>query len=752
MSMSPLQNPTQGPISQEIPFSSEEVVSKIAESGPIPQWAQRDSTITNWIASSMVYIHKNHYESTSADHPKLPSPVEGGTQASAVEPAVQDIVRGFIAKEIMILLAPVRSPEDQNEIFNHLTTGEPLKNPQLEKIANQIKEQVEARVKQEARLNNFTLSALHQPNKEAWIQTPLAPYSAQKKEEISNFFNQARNEQLTQLVQSPTSQLTAKQVESLNLALAGGKIEPSIRPILEQIDAAAISETQKIYHLPTSWTPNTTEVSNWKPVNAGIVTPTTVAEARHSRITQNVETLEEGFYQAIMDAIWNFREQLEKSQAQIAEDMLTNLDTQKVNQEARAAASEEQRTEMLKAQKKQDILGGLGLAMKIIGPILSALAIAGSIAMIAITGGAATPLAVAGIAVGVAMLTYSVVESATGVTSEAISVVKDFMTEVLEDVPEALVPFIQAAAIIAVIAAVALLFAATAATGQVGAAANVATRTIAQFLTQAAVVAARQIAVQTAVILIMSSGLLMEIPRNLADVFGMDEKSSDIFTYLMFALSTLSIIALAAFGAKSAGGSSATTANPLEPSTLQKAARGAKALATNTQETLEDIGKTLANLAKSSATRVKNLPQDIANMPANLKSFANKNWELAKLIYNNDTSAGPDPLKNALAKWEKIAIPFNRAAQMAQPAATIPSAAVQGVVQFQLANITIDMAELKKTYDDIEALLTVLDSLMSKLQSAMSGTGESIQNITATIDDMMRAADKNVETASYIQA
>lgn len=737
--------------------------------GPVETAKTKEAPYAQYVAS---YIPQTFTKGSSGDakaeEPRLPSPIEGQKKHGA-EPAVQDIVRGFVAKEITMLLPQLNSPTAADSIFANLMTGAKLEDPKLLEIANQIRGQIEAKVKKEARLDNFTMEALYIPNEAAWTQTPLAPYGREKKAEIYDFHDQTLQKNLNDYLTKATPQDPAlledfaMMKERLTIAVGGGNVHPSIKAALTQIRELSIQETQQKYGLPIGWKPGITEVENWKPVNIGLVSVNAVGNARTERLVKNVDTLltnlsemgkvllnelpendprrkeVEGYISTIIEATSKFKKQLEEFQMILAQQSEQYIGFIKDNQIARDKANINEVSEAKETINKQLRMEKFGLAMKIIGPIIAALSIVIGIAISAATVGLASPIALAGVAVGLAMLTYSVVDSTTGATSKMMEGFNDLIDKMAGGASDFGKALIKLTMVITAVALVALLVAAIASGSGAGAAANMATQTIANTAKQATVMAMKQIAIQASVILIMGSGVLLEVPAEALKLTGWDNTTIDILKYAIMAMEMIAVMVVAmkmtSSSMKLPGADAAQAASQASQTVTQKLTSAAKTvkdeIANSVEATIEQLKKSLDTLIN----RVKN----INTILPDIKTSFIESLQATKHIFTSRT-------KSQIALF--LADRFAKTGPLILNTA---SSAYMASVHFQLSRILKESADTEEMLAEIQAMIDMLESVIKQLQSSMDVQAEDMMAFGETVENLFKSltssAKKLVEAA-----
>ncbi len=742
--------------------------------------------IAQYIVSVMQSFNTRPPDEVALDNiqpgnPTLPSPLDSsrGTRKGA-ERAIQDLVIGFIAKEINLLLPQLAPPAEANAIFALLIQGGELKDPKLQNIANQIRSQVEAKVKKEFRLENFTLEALYTPNEKAWIQTPLAPYGKEKKAEINEFYNQSLQKNLGNFLTNALPKDAALMEdyaimkERLTMAVNGGHVHPTIKAALAEIKKISIQETQQKFGLPISWKPGTSEVDDWKPVNLGPVSVNAIGAARTERLLQNFDTVlknlskagealleklpendsrkpeVEDYISAIIDAIYDYQKQLQEYQFLLAQQSQEHMDNILDIQETRNATYDEKSEEAKKTMKKQSNMETFSKVMAVVGPAIAFVSLA--IAALTWWTGVGGAIAVAGLLVAGAMLAYTVTDSVVGattgtsLTAQAMEGLNDLIDQLPgSDLNKALAKALAVAAVVVFIAAMVALVVVTA-----GASSSVAAQVI--------VSATKQLSIQASMILIMGSGVLMEIPSEALKATGLDNTTIDILKYAIIALEMLAVLAVAMkatssamkvnpaltpeeaakAAAEEAAKAAAKAAGQTSQSLSQKVTSGIKAFGTSSKESIEEAIngaiKGLEDFAKSLTYRIQHLDTILPD---------SKDWLIGFLKANVELFA-------SRTKKENLLFILNRFGAFITPAVNTASNAYMAYGHYQLYELLKQTADTEEMLAEIQAMLDLLNNVVKQLQAAMQGNTEDILIFTDTFDSLMKSLSES--TKNLVQA
>jgi|GEM_PF-4548541 len=697
----------------------------------LPQELITDSSIISLTAVAAAFTDKKNYEGEAAQ-PKLPNPTDGNNP-SPIEPAAQNIVSGFISKQITMLLADVSSPNDSADIFNHLIEGTPLQNPKLKQQASQIKNSIEESVRQETKLENFSLDALYQPKKEAWIRTPIQAYTDGQKKEIHADFEIARKISLNEFIQV-NPDLDIETITLLKMALEGVKVDPSIKFALTQIDAKAIPVIQEKYGLPISWTPGTTETDKWKPVNKSIINPRSVGEARQALISKNTETVATNFLDVIIEALYSQRETLNQELLMHSELALSNMNFKRDDQVQSNKLSEKKLEEVTKSQSKSHKLAVFSKVMMAVGAAISVISMIVTIA----TAGLLSPLAVAALTVTGAMLTYSVVDATTGVTAKVFEEINKVFDDLTAGLTDAGAAALKLAAVVLVVTLVVIAVIATAPAGG-SAGTSMATKALTLGLAKTIVIegtqmAARQLAVQLTLIMLMGSGVLMEFPSEILKLTGMNENSRQVFQMLIFLMemAVIMVVATKATASITESGSAPVPAGTDKMTLTDTLKNTSTAIKT-------DLGETL----KSSKKMIEDTLNAIRN-PGNpitgLKSSFSKAKDALKLLKQLETEQVISRLPMAI----------DRTFKLVNIGTGVVTHAVEAYYQFLIFAVYKDLSMTEQAEAELKALISVLDNAIEQLQAQATGASDMstsfAQSITALLNSISTSSNKLFNT------
>lgn len=573
---------------------------------------------------------KTIYEASIQIPELLPPDPEGLSGPQPYGSAEQKLIKQNISKQAVERLKKSGLPiESQKEVYEAILSGKPLKDPKLAKRAKEISDEVSDSIRKGAHLPaSWTILSTSPLD---WTPIPVEPYDTDKRTEIETSYHSAFDKALKSYAGKLTPQLTPEQMEMIVNAYATGKVPSMIADHFEAVSKIATEEVQKKFGLPTTWYKGTTNLDDLKPVNLGIVTPAAVNKARSDFILGNVDELMNAigaslqkaldklspdapaalalkdYVAAISQAIQELKGMLYEMQVKDAE-RSKDLEAGRANlTEARFKALEEnvkKQNEMREAQEKQ---ARWGFIMKIIGPIIAALATV--VGALLCWTGAGTALLVAGIAIGIALTAYSVADSITGCTGKIVEAFNKWMADLFPDnevLQKAIKFLVMALVVIVLIVAVVFTGGSAAVTIAAGAA---------QFARAVVMECIRQLSLQLIVMVIMSSNAIPELLGAVLKEHGVNKKDKQIAEIVMMAITmVIAMIAVAKGGkvpAESASIGFVATVKQIGNQIVTAVEELIKTIKEGTKAMIEAIIKLINELVNKLLTLAKDIPAAI---------------------------------------------------------------------------------------------------------------------------------------------
>ncbi len=575
------------------------------------------------------------FTDTSADQPIPPAPdSEGEIGPQPIGAKEQKLVMRFFYKRISELASKTGlSADEMKSFYSAIASGAPLTDTRFQSIFNQAKKDTQ---EQTPLPQSWTPTSTNQKD---WIKQPMQPYSDAKKIEINDHYDQALKNIFKQYVAEADPPLTKTEEEQLRQAISEGKVSPDIFEDFQAITKAARKETQKTYGLSESWYKDTPNTDDWKPINLSPLAPAAVNQTQAEQLLSNINdyalTLDQvaerlskdlgpeqqvsmdEFRSAISKAIQYLKSVLRDIQLkdnEVSADVIKNK-----LEEADARFKELQKSidEKREAERKQEKAKKTSFILKIVGPIVAALSTIVGAALAIFTFGASTALIVAGIAVGIALTTYSIVDSATGCTSKLMEVINDSLKEAFPNDP-VMQKVIKFTAMVAIVLVLIFIIVITAG----GGAASIGSSVAAQIAKETV----KQLMIQLIIMTIMTSNAIPELLGEILKAKGIDEKSSKIAEIVMMAITMLVIIASVIVGGK---GVSATAKGISEGfmsgvrSVKEFMTRVSQMIKTAIDEIRQGVIETLKATLKLLQKLLENLSRGVTSMVEAAKNLPN---------------------------------------------------------------------------------------------------------------------------------
>ena len=730
------------------------------------------------------FAPKINYEA-SLQFPELPLPdPEGLSGPQPYGMAEQKLVKENVARKIAESLKKEVIPlEAQQEVYDALLLGKQIKDPKLARKAEKIREEVTESIREEAHLpSSWTI--LSTASKD-WIPEEIEPYDDAKQHEINAAYDAAFKTVLESYASGLTPPLTAEQKEKIIAALTSGKVGSDIVEHFEAVSKIATKEIQQQFGLGSTWYKATDNPVDWKPVNFGIVTPGAVNQARGEFILENVEK----FVAAIGDAMKNVFDKLppddptqlvkddyltvisaalRELKALLRELQIKDSEKSKEMQIERASLSEDRnkaldediakRKEIAQNQAKASFTSFM---MKIFGPIIAALATVVG-AVLSIFGGAGVPLIVAGIAVGVALTTYSVVDSITGCTGKLAQLVNDMFenSDALKgnESLKKFCKFLFMAAIVVVLVIVAVF----------SGGASVAAQTAGQVAKEAVMQAIKQLAIQAIIMAIMTSNSIPELIGAIAKDHGMNEKDSKFLEMAMMAVvMVITMVIGAATMAKAAGEGASTAAKDATKAAADAAAKAAAdaaaAVAKKTATALELLkkgGGKIKDAVIDITVGIKKIGEGIVDFPKLFLAMAElrrlKNISLVGM-------AGEKALETLkqIEQFEKIVGHLARSSgtglektlMITSKGIEVADGIVQGVMGMEVYRLLMKVGEIKMAEELLQALIDLLNKLMLSITTGLDTNMEALKNLNQFLSNFYESQSQlGTKIARTLQA
>lgn len=706
------------------------------------------------------FAPKTNYEA-SIQYPELPLPDPDGQ--SGPQPygmAEQKLIKQNIAKKIAeSLKKEVLSPQAEQEIYDFVLLGKPLKDSKLGKTAEKIKKDVTNETRDGAHLpTSWTILSTSSKD---WIPELIEPYDESKRKEINATYDTTFKTALESYASSTTPPLSAEEKGKILTAFASGKVGSDIVFHFEAVSKIATKEVQKNFGLGSTWYKGTENIDNWRPVNIGIVTPAAVNLARRDFMLENlaqyISITGESFQKVLDKLSFDDPAQLLKNdfiaivstalrelKALLRETNIKDAEKEKEASTLRASLTElrqktvdESIAKRKEAAEKQAKAESTSFIMKIFGPIIAAVGTLISI----LSFGLASPVGVAVAAIGIALTIYSIVDSITGCTGKLAQLVNDIFenSEVLKN-NESLKKFCKFLFMAAIVIAIVVI----AYFGGGAIAAQAAT----QITREAMLTAIKQITMQLILMTIMTSNAIPEmIGAFLKDSGAMDEKSSKIFEMAMAAV--VMVVGMIA-SAKAKPADATAVAGLGTVATIQHLGRQ---IITNVTELLKNIAEGIKEGVQGLITLLKNLLNQLLGLlkkiPELLKEAADKIASAAKTLLKAINDLNKEGLKAALkhfaAMMEEFAVAVKKTAGAAYDKVLEEAIAVLIKVGGKIKETAFEIVGgIKEIKDGFKSTLSLFGSMakLRELKNIKVPTAADLEMIMALESEIGRLATK----------
>jgi invasin B len=682
----------------------------------------------------------------SSQQPNLPEPNTDQQQlAKPYSKHEQTLVKQAFSDQVQTALQNENlSPTEKETVFVAVMTNGQVEDPRLNNLAKFIKAKTTAAVQKDARLP--TSWTMQSQTAKDWIATPLKPYSENQQGEVNQFYDDNLNQLTDELIEQSDPPLTDEQVADLKTAVATGQVSSDVADLYVGLTKAATQLTQVAFGLPISWFKGTEVSDDWKPVNIGIITPATVNSARLKGISNNLlevllnleksttttannlaatgNTSSSGallaFLQVIGEAIQDLKQMLRQISTKDAEQEKDQTQAKFDELHQRRGTIEAQEATNKKMVAKQKKMAKISKLMKIFGPIISAITTILAAILTVVTFGAALPLVVATVTLGIAMTAYSVADSVSGITQKMITAVTNGIDKMFPNASAAKKLALKILVASAVMVVMAVILVASIVTGNEGVVANVATQTVSQVARQAALTTVRQ-AISLTVKQLMVQGLVMTllssniIPEAMGAIFSKlfkSEKDKQIFEAVIMVVTM--IVAVAAAGAA------------LKPGNV------ANDVANNVANETEAA----SNIAQEATNTFAKIQEKIASLPAAIKDGIKDFIEDGTTNYVKAIKEMANNDNKALAATKITVTVLDVANPIAQAGVNISN----GVNTLIVAKYLKDIGDAKSSEELIMMMIQMLEKIVQNMQSGISQYADFITQLQGDFNQIYNSA------------
>jgi len=696
-----------------------------------------------------------------AKFPVLPFPNEKGVLDPApLRSAGQNVVRDTYTNNVVAQLKQQgASQEDTDKILKYLTNP----NPQpilgadgkvdltLMKLAQTVDGLATTATQKECGLpDTWSMKAT---DASSWTPLPVKPYTPDEQKKVNEFFDKAVQEGGEKIIESALKQspplLTEAQAGLLRAALKTGTPDPSISSQFYAIQETATQITQTQFNLPRDWFRGTENIQNWTPTGTGPLTPANIqlkqiantadnAEATIKMITNAVQAKLDkmapndparanltsilDFMKMITSVLGDAKKLLQQMQIGDAER------TQKASQAkwdtlaARKDAAAASMKKMEEAAAKQKSMSDLGLSMKIIGPIVSALvgvacAVAGAIIAVCTLGAgtaAFIALLVIGITLTAGMTAFSVVDSECHITEKAVGVFNQVFDAIMPGAPEwakwvvkALVIGVCAAELVLVL--VALLLSGSG----VSTIANVSVKVVVEAVRQALT----QILLAVLMAVVSSTNC---IPKLVTSIMKANGASASDCMITEAVLSGITMGVLAIFGMFVSSKDFGTS--------IQKGVENAA----------KSASKGISGILKDSAAAVA---KSIEKSLKYVQKFSNSDQKCKMM---GEALMTMMPFYEEDSRWEKMSSTVTVGAELVQGTVQLVNSSVQLGISIKMYHLAMEKGDLKAAEEFLKGMITMLEKMLKDIQGELSGVSDMMQEMGSELQKIMSSLNKSM--------
>jgi hypothetical protein len=715
---------------------------------------------------------------TAGQHTVLPVPQEAEVSDATLGKMEQLLINSqFINQVKSLLIGQNVDSSSAKQILKYIRTGnEAGLSSASKKLADQV---FSTAVSNTQTSMDLTADWNPRSNPNTWQTKPPVTYNAEERIAINQFFDERLTETTASYINNALKKvpptLTQDQATALQTALKSNTFDPLLGPdphLIANDYAAirkqAIDSTQMKYPLPSTWTPGTSETSQYTAVNTSPINPVGVQTAQFKQLMANVQQLAKDysttieklktdpnqalqkaasspdaanvidFMKAILSSLTAAKEMLHKLQVEDAE-LSQKLSASKFDATNQRLAQEkeewsknmEQIMNAKAAEKKQSEFGGI---MKILSPVVAALAFVVAVLVTAASFGTLTAAGVAIAAVGLtlsaAMLAYTIADSVCNISPGvnaaimgAFKTVVDGLAKGLEamGVPSKVADPLAKAILLVIVAAIIIAaVVASGGTAAVNAGATAATEA-AQVGIQAGVQilksAITQILMQFLMVIVMSpdSGIAALI---LEAIPNASAKTKLIVQMIVMAVFMVAIMAAGAI--KQAGGLGKLISNITS---------SVKSAATSIAETMKSIMDSI----------VQGIREGLQTGLSSMENIIDRVQEAAKDILRSIMNTVREILRDMLPATEKSGDIMRSAqawaeraqlvGQVGMQAVTISKGVTMHALDMSLAKLLEQLGEIQAAEEVLQGMIQMLEKMIQKMQQAMGGVGENLENV-----------------------
>lgn len=733
-----------------IPFTSEETEVKKAK-GTTPAGIQSYEGVDSYseaidFFTALPFYDTAVYEALS-QFPQLdvpnPDAQSGPAPYSQIE---QKIIIKSLVKEMKKMLEGKASAQGIDEIINAVITGKTLTDPKLAALAKTYGKAAIDKTRKEGNLPESWVPTSTSPHD--WTALPVQPYGEEKIKDIEKFYNDAVQHFLEKYISSAEPPLTPDQIALLKKAIATDQVPSEIAEAYISVTKSATLATQENFGLANSWVKGTTDVESLKPVNVGIVNPTSKANAVNETIVENLEKIHneisnavdkafgnipgkaknamKDYLGAIANAILFLKDQLMRNQIADSESSTKAENTKFDQLETRRLRGEEMQKKIQEVQKKQEKQKKISKWFKWLGPIISAVTLIISVIVAVVTFPVGTAVALAGIAVAAAMLTYSVVDMKMGITMKIVKAVDNLIKNMLPDSSPMVRTLVKISAVVVAVIIVAVIIAAAALTGSLaGMVTNAAAQAVTKFVSEAF----KQLGINVLMMTVMCSNVIPDLMAELCKKWGLDQKGTMIAQIITSVVATITIMIAISM---TKGAASKLIKSP------DQVLKDLQKVADDIYKSIKQLPDTLKNLPTATLNALKQLPGNIWHTLKNV-AFQFKDLIIPEGGFVSLLKGG-DPLKKY---GLHLLYTADATAKSTRVLGDVVGGVINGVLLVQVSKLLRIVGDSKSEIEFLQEMIKLMEKVLHLLQSSMSGAAEAAEEAGKMITEFFNAAGQS---------
>lgn len=703
-----------------------------------------------------------------ADHPVLLEAQESDVGPQPVGSAEQKrILRFFHQRVRQSLEKSELTPEEAKAVYSSFISGNVVSDSKQNNILQNAINQAKKETQEQTPLP--TTWDPQSTNSRDWIRQPLQPYNDAKQAEINNYYDKAVTDAFNQYVAQAKPPLAQNQIDTLKKALSDGKAPLELEDAFKAITKTAASATQQTYGLSETWYKGTISMDDWKPINIGPLAPAAVNRTQVEDIISNLNDYLTGLEEAAKKiseglepnsteqvAMDEFRRvisaAIQELKAVLREIQLADAEVSKDKMQSKLDAVMARLNELTKdiqdrieAEKKQAKAQKVSTVMKIVGPIVAALATIVGAALAIFTFGASLAIVVAGIAIGTAMTAYAIADSVTGCTAKLMTIVNEALEKAYPDNPA-----IQKAIKFAVVLAIVLVMVAIIIVSGGGAAGSIASSTAVQIAKEVA----KQLAIQILIMAVMASNALPELFGAVLKACGVSEKDSQIAEIIMMVITLiLLMVAVLAGGKAGAGGAAKVTdeaAATVKDGVTQGVKQGAETTSMTVKEQLKAAMQKVSDMIAELGNKLKNAPnvpkatqeffkdflEGFKNIGKGFRNLPKAIEEASQIRKGAMALTEAENLRGTLASSQKVL-------QLTSAGINVADGINRGVVGMQVAKLLESAGDHQEAAELIKAIIDMLEKMLATIQTGMDSRANWMVDLGNMYNEFINGLERN---------